>query len=1794
MLKRIKDWSQYENCDISTITDVDIYCQVLLKQNKVELLEESFKDPLKNQAMGKLLQYKEYRENLFKDTDKNTLIKILESPITRSFAYNYLINSAEKNENIQELALEILKNPGKYPWSLKDQFGFISLLSKDILKTILSSRIPSDSQLFSNTKDTDRIFLYMDKKFHFSNMQPNSSVQKYTFGKEFFQRDDFLNLIVEVTQEIGNFLIEKDNAKRYASCIDTLLNKELFDYLYTFTTEKKAKEIKEKSFKGFNFAKIFKKSIIDMYFGNIPLLYMTQEECFSTFTDILLEDLQKQKRSKIAKLVNIFLSSLGRSNEKKTSLLLFSLKCIPIESPESEKAKIWNGFVEKCAEIAADQFINSDYSPLFTRVLQDIYIEKNDSYDNGRLYFSYDESMLIINKVISEVLNLKEKLKNENFESYNKHVCILLIYLLTATEERFPNDSIFDRVYMNVLDTWRTPFEFLPQDLRDKLIIEAIRHPQNESQFAPWITSRLSNVLLGMFIKFSSVSCMKLLLPENRRDAADKYGFMDYSITYPPLYSDSKKKSSTVTEKMSLFEIFLHKSKWIESKNSKFFQSGFNSYKYFMEKILFEGYKTKDKTLQEYAISVYKRLCRLLLSETMQIHTRYQLTTVTAVVINPLALQIGYSLDENFPHYVCDNFIKHIPIDSAYMQFPHNQIIGQLLSASCIKEFPDLDKISCILLDFILTNDSKEMNYRHPPPIPIAHSQLQKINNSDYISYSKKVINARSSVLPLKQARIGEYTKTQSFAFPPLPIDTYIDKYDVDDKIDMKPGMLTYLKAVDFVYNNIISGYNNKMMKASEPIYGKEFKPLYLNQLVSSFVIQMTKAISSINIFDETEYITIKTQFYGDQFHNCTFSWNITQASVSFLRNFISKDSNINPILNYEPEVLNKIKLINYISHIDLQNTPFSMPNDVDLQEIKYTYKLIVNKPMIDSYNSSIEYWREIQQQQKQQFDAYFNSNIQVKGAIDSYNFLKSIEIPDEFIQFDFVTTIPTTHEEIESKQEMRTYKTVKYSYPLDERVINSLLNIDINEFMQNEKPQSEEIKLFINTLNSFQCGIDFKGKKTTIIARIIGKLLEELIKPPSNKATYSYQANNLLQQLVSSLLSSKHFFKTFEIDEISSIIKKLSLLTEKEVFQNRSSSDISCTSTIMNFFNKCFYKQNDKIIFEVFNSFLFGQHSNFMFVYKENKKDKFMQYINRIIETIMQKNLSADHHVINQILSVLFNPIITGEFPVKSNSLDFIKFLASSKLYNKVEIKYSIISSLIAYIQYQSIIHSEPTQIDEIFEVLQTIYNKDQNATTTLLLSILNPQSTINTMQSIPFYNGMINEIQNASNFYIKFFPDHVLQLPETDSYEKIYEYIVSNFIFQSLSSKNTNLVELVISLLPELKYTIGDLAAKIAPFITDAIMKYEPSQKTSLIITYGLTFVQKYSNKQYVDPIIKSFSSLFESLISKLNLHSLDYLKKLIQNQNTSKPISNNFIVSIENIFVEMVRSVSDFILNSINSHQWIDCCNSSSICRILLDLLKEKTINIKNKNVEEFSYLLEFIGCNSFEKLFDILSKQEDKEESNSSSIDNPLALSEALNLFEEKYQIIPRFDYLFRSIYDIVSNSFNYNHVKQVMNWNPEIFTKCSMIVELLSKNIVKNIPKDLPDSEFIEVSSKLSPFLLLYGNLYMTRANPLSNLMYSSRLNNDRGPIFSALSNTFVPTQEARRLQNPNYSAMCQRIAPSNEVNRYQYDNVLYECDADEEKEKAETQNIDNYNDAVDDEEMAETQNDELFEVFNLI
>jgi len=1804
------DWSKLDSIDIGTLkVNPSLYVEYLMRKHMWKEFFDCVSSQKDNTVVLDCVKGKRFVEQALSEMDVDQILMFLTlcKYDSRGVFLRKVRKYCDQNPKISAFAEKAFLNPSEFPWVTENTPGLVCLLPEKTMKALLCGRVPSKKLEADNTGYLFYRFL-IKPEYHFSNLTETSIATEgvrffsySNFGHKKIKRDSFFRMLFETISDVLAHVQTIDYKK--SGLIQAVINSSMNILVESFDNwfyKEELKSIISPILTAFPYHMVFRNEMHQLFTQKIENAFPNQGFPLSFFITRLIIPMKSfVEKCFIPTVIDEIDNVPGHQspirdvvksdffNNYSVITRLYEFRTIFNNKADTPLARIWPFFVNQCEALASDDVLNKGQSTIFQVAARFLHEKPILGDTKGRvLPLSYDDYLFIVNGVINSVFSNKEKLTSADVKKYPKSLCYILMVLFTGGKfNNSTEDALYDQVYLNNIETKNTAFMALPADLRDKLIIEAIRHPQNPVDFATWITQRPVTVLLGMILKFSSVSCIKLLLPEEGRSHFDQYGFMAESpITYPPLYVEAHKKPTESIETMSLFELFLVKTNFWESKDNHIFQSSFNTYEVFTKLVLHEAIMKNDIELMKLASRVHYRLCRFLLSNTKQVNTKYQLKKLSEIVFHPYSLHVGGMVNPNYAEWIYNDVVKYIPFDGPYLPLAHVELFGKLLTRSHSPLLNKLDEVSSSIAKLLLPNIWQKIPIDHSGSFPLSTTSLLSLPGLNPLEQSvlrKRILNAIANIPSPIECQLFNYdclaerqgllvTTTLNESQRPMIINSKVIGNDYEDYFkDPKvvPGGITFINVLSFIDDKI---------KEYKPEFYEKSSNKFLNQLIG--VIKNSEYQTNLWYCEvESPQLPLETGFlrsyslskYQSVLGMCNYSIYCSSSTLQILKLLLPKDSSAYTIVSNEncSSVVEKIKtMFTFVALSEEDVRKGKKKEEQDFKGCPVSVNIFRRSEMITRLFEEINV--------ANRFDTDF---ISLYNEIDNHRLqlfeeLQVLKILPKFVgseQFPSLLTEKYTSAPCEKPKrvirkvpKLQTSNRDDWAANFTNKLFESVLSLDSESLVHSMSQDPMNLYDIIQIMQTKTTGAKLYEQDYSLdfFSRVLGLMFNDLIGlkqniksifAPKEKGSISInqkyqktcQVITYISQIVSAFgvgarrLNPEHFLKPLEV--LCQISEKQILESMgTSVFQECSRAFIEMMFRIINWGAELVPHNWAKKLHPLFSTF-FGMFKSYFF--KSAASTSIHSYLKEISDS------HSRHVVLSYFISVILSSKITMfdecqvavvsetmsrsllGYPLPEFSIKFIIELAKSSS-PTADVRRAVIASIIAYFEYQSAFGLEPKHQEQLFNAMKDAHKPMAGDLSVFIFFMINEAIVVQKIEENPLFKDLAHPSLRPINFVADHFRP-TITIPKEGIWKEFYESIVSEFVCSALVMKKQHIVELTIIVLSSADLG-GHLPSKIAPFITKGLKEFVPSEDNKVFISFALGFCAKFSNQQYTD-MIDTFVGIFERIKEHFNQLAIDSLRDVFKEETKLNSIPKALLKSSDELYSVLYSVLSDEIssyfkdtLKQLTQENRNDIISTSKLARRILSVIKSSSHPIlRPEFYEKWINTLQIVSDNNFAKAFENENRAD--------------TISNLLIFLANNYIVIEKANSDFiEIIFTYLDGDFEERHVKEISQWDNSVSTS-EFVIGLLQDKIVKKLPRGEQTPELLSIYSGLTNFL--WDESEEVAPSYDYNNYFGQESIGYGYSASNALNKKCVRRMEQRAFAPPQQPMMCQAIMPQQQA-----------------------------------------------------
>ncbi|EAX94512.1 hypothetical protein TVAG_219180 [Trichomonas vaginalis G3] len=822
----------------------------LIEDNKWDDFIKYAIDERNNAIITQILANSKYENLLIQQMTKEQLLEYLGNVKNSTNIMKRISKIADSDSKFTEVAKQLVLNPYKAQYTNTLSYS-ISSLPIDMIKTIISSRV-TNSEIKDVATLGSIIKIHLDGKHNFKLIQERDS-------------NDVKKISIEITRKsvLNAFL---DHLSDVLDYIQTLNNKSsLIRSLLSFPIENISncinKRIMDDEMKA-KLTKIFIDFPVHKVFPELPAKLIN-------FGDI---DSQNQLERMISKFSSII---------KQPTLYQLFKKAVDAKHPDFIKYISQNlfksevyiyiralnsqdGVFDKLFEFAIQQsvedFIQTGESKSFNYVCGVI-------FNHTKMYLKYDEIVKFINEVCKRVIELKESLLT-NTNKYPSF-CLQIIKVLLN-----PNDR---KISNFVNSEFKTPFELLDKDIRNSIVVGAIKHPTDDKKFSDFISSHECTYLFGLICKLNSIFDIHLVLSESKKSSIDKYSMMNGKL---PVYPNP------IPCKMSIVEVFLQMSNFWLSDSDKLVREGYLCYQLLAKKFVNESLKSDDKEFKEIAALVYQRFLTYLFGLRDAKNLQFRADLFSDAAIYPPFISLINEIDPEYPINLCKTNINNAPT------LVKMQILQRLLMSSHY-ENSKIDavygKISNQILQMLMESPLNKFDINGNFNV-----NWPEIFDYDWKELEKKFLNASNIDVP---DYCNVLINDDVVDFHMLIPDVELEKF----KTNFTPNYFVYYEIVQKLYQFVITKkYVKKKIDETTEMF-MNFQEFLIKN--SSKILSETITLDLLPANSEYNYYSIKLYYHPAFFpmiNELHKDYVLDFKCIDYLFNFDFKEGKLNDDVKFE------------------------------------------------------------------------------------------------------------------------------------------------------------------------------------------------------------------------------------------------------------------------------------------------------------------------------------------------------------------------------------------------------------------------------------------------------------------------------------------------------------------------------------------------------------------------------------------------------------------------------------------------------------------------------------------------------------------------------------------------------------------------------------------------------------------------------------------------------------------------------------------------------------------------------
>lgn len=990
--------------------------------------------------------------------------------------------------------------------------------------------------------------------------------------------------------------------------------------------------------------------------------------------------------------------------------MLYVLKSLPQVIPDHPLSGVWEQVIQSLPQLLAEK-IRDHYEgygrsrkPDFLEVLLTSLHDKQTKQS----FFTPNDSISILSKAFEKLLELKSSIVASNPASYTEMLKHFLEFFLK---------SISDYSKSSLLDGFEnSELKLFDPKLIDRIILEYVKDPVDaSSSFNQDLKSGFQHIYLNYLLLLSDLKLIGASLPNQDETKLDDFGFWTEAKPYvvPALPSSKQRIAEKFEGKLHAVEFHLFRNKLLTNPDEAISQASIHVYYTFISKLLSCAYQSESKYLCERATEVFSRYTRFCLGVTRTENEQLLIQRTIQILSSPIVYVVGFRVYPDFIEKVVQPLINQMPQVSASMVSFSKSIVLSVLENNW-ETFPDVEEA------------------------------VSRLAVSLHRSYAKWVQSSSSS------REVSVFTMSSV----PIYLDTRGSLKYIEEEYEHLATQVCTKDYIEFTFKHIFSKKRNISIKFEK---AKELKKR-----------------------GEERHAVPKNNY---EFLSRAFSPSITFALLKDLVDFANryvavypKSDECNYMLSIQSEVLKKITAsCKQVYYGTKSKAKIDSEAVVDKNSVKFLYEITNSSSFfhrlaskdLESIVSMIYTLQNFHPTDRLELNPPEKTEVLLPFSFSSelFNFYP---VPSEI-----PTKVAPDYAQLILKQTKEAFTELTKS-PLSFYAVISNLIICIKATktrIDNPSLIGDIISLLIQDF-----AIDDATRTKTIFSDEssghvpVPKWTPAKEKKPANSRGRRRAARVKPAQLSSKKTGCLSFYNPNEyllaglFDVIGLPIVRLSFTNFSfiEAFQQFMELPPDEQSRRLGLDRKYFFPQRTvggiisyvdfgeteqpfgyakkvtfpplKILYSMFGSDVFHHSliaivSDFLLMTSSIQKRR---AITSTLLSVLSLEESAARISISskiQLLALVLSPQIVG-FPLPDFTLQVLKEIASNELLH-IDIRRVIISSIISYFNFQSVIGEDKYQVDELFEILDLVYKNARDATVPFFCCIYDRDTTISLTHS-------------------------------------------------------------------------------------------------------------------------------------------------------------------------------------------------------------------------------------------------------------------------------------------------------------------------------------------------------------------------------------------------------------------------------------------------------------------------------
>jgi len=1526
-----------------------------------------------------VLRIPRVRKNIFTGYTAEKIIKLLDitSDDLRFQIFSIMLDNFDSHLEIQKVANDIFYNINVHSWAIKFLDFLAALMPNEVLQRAFVKKINTTGNQYDDLKacfdDSPKGYsLYFG-----SHVLPNIRLVS--------QRGSFGKIVAELyINELKS--LEYDNEYNTRETCSHLMSMVIHFHPIWSTFPEIKQKLKE-AVLAYPAAKdiLFSHSV--SYAFNNQLhnispsyfnIYHFNQWEFIDYEYIMREIILKRLyleatyQIKISTNLESIITYIPMNLADYSKNFLNMLKTMAKVPEEKELSLIWPKIVQMLPEYTLKQVLELNNFNLFKYLIKLITPKSKPEQigllRNEGVFFSFDLAMKCIVFTIEGVLAAKEKIISVNMNQYTDKLADILDSLLL---DRRPWETNRCLVHMKQ----NTPFYMIEPALRDKVLIEYIKHPAGDKPLNYSLATQSMTVTLALSLLFSNISLIAEVLVKGKGKPRNSYGFIsNANINFPPLpTSDTKKAIPYEAESMHVFELTLIREHLLTHADNGVAMFSYTLYQLFLLKVCKQVIADNNIELAKEAIQIHFRFCRMMLGKQKDeikqtIYELFERTVCCPIVL--AAAKIALPAPDLLEHL--ENNLFSLVSNAVEGRNPLFSVALQIISTGK-SYFSNIDDIQLLIVQLLIQQyvDAVPNSVK-----PIFQYQQPLIFNELSPLYSKKHSFILDQVV---QHSLPSLYMTLLIKSGLLKKGASPYRYPAFDKSIFDPSIYEAFSSNSYTLNGpallcFIRILNKSVLEYTDIKYKNPLTTFipsayaYIDQIIRNYASNITFAAYKIpDIQALSEVVTLAQ--YQQTLSTCNFQYVLTDHTKDVFLSIMPKSNPLYQMLEADNNSLQMLFNILNFKPTDPATRPAYYREPVPT-----LYSIVAKLTALPDLTYEPFYQNSGKCPSKNKFETpWINSFAQTIlepiFKLDAADLTKKLLNQPEHLYSLVGIILKFIH----------SFDPSGVSFDLLAHILKALFE---DVLVEDPKPTEQDpAPAPAHTIfTGVAVALPHQKAKRAAPARrpVRGK---KPVEKPKQVGQARYAPNVYLMAVISKILRKSEIVNRFDHAIIlEPMIKMLSLpqeslsskvgLDNQHKFTNQLSELVISLARFGNEIQPLtWYTQNKtpqvQAIVGLLGTDVFT-HSAAAALFE--KLVGFSSYEQRhALITSLISVVQASHENDKILLSLAFRikiiswcmcPRVVGS-PLPQYSIEFVQRLSKFESLH-LDVRRAIISNSVAYFQYQSKSNSGPYHFDELFQAMMELYNNAKDSLTPIFCKIVSPSICERVVRTAKIFTELLPPLQDPSN-YIVFNTDEKIEMPSSGPWAELEPKFTQHFIGSGLLAQNQAVLQLTVHLLTEICVRGGEVSKNIAPFITKSLKRFDPSCGFISLISFSFSFCFLPFHQEFtecIDEFINTFAKT-RAHIDTVNKNQVNnYLKSKTQGEAYTP------LTTVINEFRNCFDNVVNRALNSKGTDKGLSIEVASKLAqRICVAMNFKKRTQLVFSPYENLKHSVEIAASNSY---------------------------------------------------------------------------------------------------------------------------------------------------------------------------------------------------------------------------------------